>query len=91
MQDGRPIRVVIIDEHQPARTRMSALVRAHHQLRLVGEAVDGEEALQLCQMLEPDVALLSLRNQQLDGLATLAAIRQRWPYMHVFVLGLTRR
>ena len=88
MQDGRPIRVVIIDDHQPARSRMSALVRAHHQLRLVGEAVDGEEALQLCQMLEPDVALLSLRNQQLDGLAILAAIRQRWPYMHVFVLGL---
>jgi sigma-B regulation protein RsbU (phosphoserine phosphatase) len=90
MQDGRPIRVVIIDDHQPARSRLSALVHAHRQLRLVGEAEDGEDALQLCQMLEPDVALLAVGGQQLDGAAILSAIRQRWPYMRVFILGLNQ-
>ena len=58
MQDGRPIRVVIVDAHQPARSRLGDLVRLHHQLRMVGEAENCEDALQLCQMLEPDVALL---------------------------------
>ena len=64
MQDGRPIRVVIVDEHPPARSRLGDLVRLHHQLRMVGEAENCEDALQLCQMLEPDVALLSLRSQR---------------------------
>jgi ActR/RegA family two-component response regulator len=86
MQDGRPIRIVIVDAHQPARSHLGDLVRLHHQLRLVGEAEDCEDALRLCEMLEPDVALLSLRSHEQECIALISSIGQRWPYMRVVIL-----
>jgi DNA-binding NarL/FixJ family response regulator len=85
--DKRPIRVVIVDDQVDVRSRLGAGLIAHQRLNLIGEAAGGEEALQLCGLVKPDVALVALDMTPMDGVATTNAIRQRWPHIHVLVLA----
>jgi len=85
--DKRPIRVVIVNDQAEVRSRLGAGLVAHQRLNLIGEAEGGEEALQLCGLVQPDVALVGLDMAPMDGVATTTAIRQRWPAIHVLVLA----
>jgi two-component system, NarL family, nitrate/nitrite response regulator NarL len=69
------VRVLVADDHPAMRGALARLVREHDGLELVGEASDGEQALELIGALAPDVALLDVRMPKLDGLAILAALR----------------
>jgi DNA-binding NarL/FixJ family response regulator len=60
------IRIVVADDHPGYRARVVRLLE-RHGLRVVGVAVDGEQALALIHELHPDVALLDLRMPRLSG------------------------
>lgn len=60
--------VLIVDDEPPARSRLKQLVTDLEGFRVVGEAGHGEEALQLCDSLQPDVVLLDIRMPGVDGL-----------------------
>ena len=60
--------VLIVDDEPPARSRLRRLVGDLEGFRVVGEAGHGEEALQLCNTLQPDVVLLDIRMPGIDGL-----------------------
>ncbi len=60
--------VLIVDDEPPARSRLCQLVGDLEGFRVVGEASHGEEALQLCNTLQPDVVLLDIRMPGIDGL-----------------------
>ena len=62
MSDRLPIRVVIADDQAIVRSGLGAFVMAYDQLQLVGEAKDGEEAIELCEMVQPDVVLMDLED-----------------------------
>jgi DNA-binding NarL/FixJ family response regulator len=68
------IRVAIVDDYEPVRTLMRALIGIEEDLELVGEAADGIEALELIERVEPDVVLLDLAMPRLDGLAVLTKL-----------------
>jgi NarL family two-component system response regulator LiaR len=55
-------------------------------LELVGEASDGEEALQVCERARPDVILMDLLMPKVDGKAATRIIRERWPQVQVIAL-----
>ena len=80
------IRVVVADDQAIVRSGLSALVMAYEQLNLVGEAKDGEEAIELVEMVQPDVVLMDLKMPRMDGISATKIIRQRWPQIHVLVL-----
>ncbi len=86
MSDREPIRVVIADDQAIVRSGLSAFVMAYDQLDLVGEAKDGVEAVELCEMLSPDVVLMDLKMPRMDGIAATQVIRQRWPSIYVLML-----
>jgi two-component system response regulator AlgR len=72
--------VLIVDDEPPARSRLRQLLADLDGFRVVGEAGHGEEALDLCQALRPDVVLLDIRMPGLDGLqvaSQLAGWEQR--------------
>ena len=65
---AEPASVLIVDDEPPARSRLRQLVTALDGFHVVGDAGHGEEALTLCNSLQPDVMLLDIRMPGVDGL-----------------------
>ena len=86
MDEARPIRVVIVDDHDMIRSGLAVFLEAFDDLKLVGEATDGNEAIRLCDEVKPDVALMDLVMPQMDGVAAIRAIRQAHPDIQVIAL-----
>lgn len=86
MNSSEPIRVMIVDEHDTVRRALSLFFRINTDLELVGEARDGEEAISVCEMVQPDVVLMDLVMPGLDGTTATRIIRQRWPRVQVLAL-----
>ena len=62
------IRTLIVDDEPPARERMRRMLDAIDEVVVVGEAGSGNEALELCAELAPDVVLLDIRMPGMDGI-----------------------
>ncbi|UCC89987.1 MAG: response regulator transcription factor, partial [Anaerolineales bacterium] len=86
MTDSQPIRVLLVDDHAVVRTGLRFFVLAFEDLELVGEAASGEQALRLCDQLQPEVVLMDLVMPGMDGISTTQAIRQRHPEIQVIAL-----
>jgi NarL family two-component system response regulator LiaR len=86
MSEAQPIRVLIVDDHSMVRTGLATFIRVKPDLELVGEARDGQQALRLCEQLQPDVILMDLVMPRMDGVAATRAIRQRWPAVQILAL-----
>jgi DNA-binding NarL/FixJ family response regulator len=70
------IRVLIADDHTVLRDGLKALLRAHDDIEVVGEAEDGLEAVQKCLQLQPDVVLLDIAMPRLGGLEASLELRR---------------
>jgi DNA-binding LytR/AlgR family response regulator len=81
-----PMNVLIVDDEPPARELLRAYASQRPDLRLVGEAEDGESALEMIDRLAPDVVLLDIHMPGLDGLELASRLRgaERAPHI-VFV------
>jgi DNA-binding NarL/FixJ family response regulator len=80
------IRLLIADDHPVVRDGLRGMVAGEPDLEVVGEAATGVEALALVPRVRPDVALVDLRMPELDGVATIRALRARHPEVRVLVL-----
>ncbi len=86
MNESTPIRVLLVDDHAVVRSGLGAFLLAFDDLDLIGEASGGEEALRLCEQLQPDVVLMDLVMPGMDGAAATQAIRERCPQVQVIAL-----
>jgi two-component system, NarL family, response regulator LiaR len=84
--EGNRIRVLIADDHGILRGGLRTCLRAFHDMEVVGEAVNGEEALQKAQELRPDVVLMDLRMPVMDGVEATRQIRACCPEIQVVAL-----
>ncbi len=83
---SEPIRILIADDHAIVREGLRALIAAKPGMTVVGEAVDGIEAVQKARDLQPDVILLDLLMPRQDGVAAITEIRQQDPDARILVL-----
>ena len=81
-----PARLVIADDHELVRAGLRMMLTGQWGLEVVGEAVNGREALTLCHRLQPDLALIDVRMPEQDGLATCRAIKQECPATSVILV-----
>jgi len=89
MTDARgpaPIRVLIADDQRVVREGLSMLIGLIDDVKVVGVACDGAEAVRLAEARQPDVVLMDLRMPDLDGIAATAQLRERLPAARVLVL-----
>lgn len=77
MSQTAKIRVLIADDHPRVRQALRAFLEAHDDLQVIGEATDGNQALELAVSLCPDVLLLDLGLPLRDGLQVLGELSRR--------------
>ena len=82
----KPIRVLIVDDHGMVRRGLMTYLKNESDLQVVGEARDGQEAMRLCEQLQPDVILMDLVMPELDGIAATRLIREQWPPIQIIAL-----
>jgi two-component system, LytTR family, response regulator len=70
------LRVVIADDERPARSFLAAILRGFEDVRLVGEAENGAEAIELIEREKPDLALLDLQMPEIDGLGVVRLLKK---------------
>ena len=80
------IRVLVADDHAVVRAGIVALLSAEPDIDVVGEAVDGEQAVELALALLPDLVVMDVRMPRLTGDAATARIRERTDAVRVLVL-----
>jgi NarL family two-component system response regulator LiaR len=82
----KQIRVLLVDDHTVVRSGLGAVLMANDDFALVGEAGDGEEAVRLCERLQPDVVLMDLMMPVMDGVTATKVIREKWANINVIAL-----
>ncbi len=80
------IRILVVDDHAIMRDGIQALLGAHDDIELVGEASDGKEAVKKVLELTPDVVIMDIAMPGMDGLEAIRRIRKKSPEVRVLVL-----
>jgi two-component system response regulator NreC len=82
--------VLIADDHTIVRSGVRLLLEGEPDIEVVGEALDGSEALALAETLRPDVVLMDITMPGIDGLEATRQIKARWPDIKVLALTMHR-
>ena len=81
-----PITVLVVDDHPLLREGVAAVREMQEDMRLVGEAASGEEAILRFRELRPDVVLMDLQMPGMGGVGAIEAIRAQTPEARIVVL-----
>lgn len=82
----RKIRVLITDDHEMVRIGVSAYLSIQPDIEVVGEAEDGEKAVKLALELRPDIILMDLVMDGMDGIQATKEIIERWPDAKIIIV-----
>jgi two-component system, NarL family, response regulator LiaR len=86
MTETNPIRILIVDDHDMVRSGLGIFLQAFDDLKLVGEASNGIEAVRLCRELKPDIVLMDLIMPEMDGVTAIRSIHQDLPGVGLIAL-----
>lgn len=84
------ISVLLVDDHTLMREGLRQLLELEDDMRIVGEAVDGFDALKQVRQLRPDVVLMDIRMPMLDGIAVTRQLTYEFPSIAVIILTMQR-
>jgi YesN/AraC family two-component response regulator len=80
------VRVLIADDRQSARQGLKALLSFTSHVEIIGEASNGQEAVQIAAQTRPDVVLMDMHMPVMDGLQATQQIKTAWPETWIVVL-----
>ena len=94
-ESSSPIKVLIVDDDMRTRKGLRALLEtayltatdaAYSQIELVGEAVNGLEALQMVEATNPDIVLMDVQMPEMDGIQATQKIKAKFPGIKIIIL-----
>ncbi len=86
MAAQKPVRVMLVDDHLMVRRGLSTFLKAFDDLELAGEAEGGKSAVQMCDVIQPDVILMDIVMPDMDGATATRLILQKHPEIKVIAL-----
>jgi PAS domain S-box-containing protein len=84
---GSPLRIVLADDHAMVRQGLRSVLDSYPDVSIVGEAADGEAAIELVRLVRPDVIVMDVNMAKMDGIEATRRIKSEWPT--VLVVGLS--
>jgi PAS domain S-box-containing protein len=87
VHDGRPIRVMLVDDHRIVRDGLAGILEDQPGIEVVAEAADGREAIELVDRAAPDVIVMDVSMPRMDGVEATERILRERP--HIRVIGLS--
>lgn len=88
MTDSQPIRIALVDDHSLVRDGVRALLSTRPLFEVVGEAENAVQALAMCADVKPDILLLDIGLQDMNGLELTRLIRERCPAIKILILSM---
>jgi DNA-binding NarL/FixJ family response regulator len=81
-------RLIIADDHELARAGLRSIFQNEAGFEIVGEAINGRQAVDLCNRLNPDLILLDVQMPEMDGMAATRAIKAARPSVCVIIVSM---
>jgi len=86
MENEMAIKVLLVDDHEMVRIGLAAVLSTEEDIEVVGEASNGADGIRLAQEYRPDVVLMDLVMEGMDGIETTRRLLQLYPDCKVIVL-----
>jgi DNA-binding NarL/FixJ family response regulator len=86
MSEPRKIKILVVDDHPFLREGIVGAINSQSDMMLIGEASDGQEAVEKFRLLRPDVTLMDLQMPTMSGTGAITAIRAEFPGARIVVL-----
>jgi DNA-binding NarL/FixJ family response regulator len=83
-----PIRILIADDHPHFRAGLRALLHSTDEVKVIGEAADGEQTIALATRLQPDVIMMDIKMPQVGGIEATRRITHHSPHISILVLSM---
>ena len=80
-------RILIVDDHIPIRDALRDLLKSYDDILIVGEAGNGQEAIDMVESCQPDVVLLDIYMPKMNGIEAANEIKKLWE--NTIIIGLT--
>ncbi|MDN3956143.1 response regulator [Sporolactobacillus laevolacticus] len=80
------INVVFVDDHEMVRIGVSAYLSAQPDIKVIGEADNGRDAIDLVLNLKPDIVLMDLVMEEMDGIEATKRIVEKWPDAKIIIV-----
>lgn len=81
------IRIIFADNHPIIRSGIRMIFQNESDFEIVGEAIDGKEALALCEEKVPDLALLDVSMPEMNGIEATIAIKEKFPQIKIAIFS----
>ena len=87
-ESPKKISVVIVEDHELMRDGIRSSIEADQRFEVVGEAADGEEAVELVNRLCPDVVIMDINMPVMDGLEATRVVKEHFPEVKVLIMSM---